>query len=224
MLTSVLAFTLVAAVVVLTPGADTILVLRTSIRSGARAGTVTALGVVCGPVIWGALAGLGVALIVAQSVVLYALIAAAGGAYLCCLAYHSIAPAIGTWRRISKGQSENPGKDDAHTEGGACFSRGLVTNLLNPQIGVFYLAILPSLFEAEEIELWLGATLGAIHGALGLAFLCLVAYFTSGASALLQRPKMTASAEILCGFLLLTFGIYALADGVGVAMTVVAMA
>lgn len=213
MLPSILAFTAVAFLVVVTPGADTVLVLRVSVRAGARAGMFAAAGVVCGPVIWGSLAGVGVALIVGQNPVLYTLVAAAGGCYLCYLAYQSIAPAVRAWQSTG-GEPQTQVSEVAGMSGKNMthFGRGLVTNLLNPQIGVFYLAIMPGLFDAAEITLWLGAALGGIHGALGLAFLSLVAFFTSAVSRLLNRPKVTASVEFVCGLLLLGFGLYALAD------------
>lgn len=213
MLASVLAFTAVAFFIVLTPGADTVLVLRTSVRSGVRAGTLAAAGVVCGPVIWGALAGVGVALVVRQNPILYTVIAAAGGGYLCYLAYQSIVAAVRAWRstgavhetRTNEGENTT-GKSLPH------FGRGLVTNLLNPQIGVFYLAIMPGLFDAGQITLWLGAALGGIHGVLGLVFLSVIAFFTSATNRLLDRPKVTASVEFVCGLLLLGFGVYASAE------------
>lgn len=196
MLASMLAFTAVAAAVTLMPGADTILVLRTSLRFNARTGVITAAGVVCGPVIWGALAGLGVALVLSRVPILYSVVALAGAAYLIVLGAGSVRAALTLWRQRS--ESARPAAI-AVSPSRSAFLTGLMTNLLNPKIGVFYLAVMPGLFSATDVTIWLGALLGAIHGVMSLVFLSVVAIFAASLRRFLTRPAVNAVIEAICG-------------------------
>ncbi|MFT4234849.1 MAG: LysE family translocator [Microbacterium sp.] len=198
----ILAFTAIAVVVTLMPGADSILVLRTSLRDGARAAFVTALGVSCGPVLWGALAGAGVALVLARLPVLYAIIALAGSLYLGWLAFGSLRASLRLWRQSAPIETPPEKRTRSH------FLTGLVTNLLNPKIGAFYLAVMPGLFPPSDVTPWLGAALGAIHGVLGVVYLGLVAVLAGWARRFLTRPRANAVVEALCALCLLAFAVY----------------
>lgn len=117
-----------------------------------------------------------------------------------------------TWRGSVTDVETDSSAPPVSTSGTSYFTQGLITNLLNPQIGVFYLAIMPGLFDAGDITVWLGALLGAIHGAIGLAFLSLVAVFTGAVRRQLSRPVASAGIELFCGICLLAFGLYAVID------------
>jgi len=204
LLTSVLGFTVIAAVIVLMPGADTILVLRTSLRSGSRPAVITAAGVVCGPVIWGALAGLGVALVLSRSSIVYSAVAVAGALYLVHLGTGSVRAARALWQRRSDPVEAASGVVPPPR---SAFLTGLMSNLLNPKIGVFYLAVLPGLFAPGDVTIWLGALLGAIHGAIGLVFLSAVAIFAAHVRRFLTRPAVNAVVELICGLCLFAFAV-----------------
>lgn len=206
---AVAAFAGIAVVVVLMPGADTVLVLNASLRDGTRAGIVTATGVVCGPVLWGALAGLGVAMILGRNPLASGLIAAAGGIYLCHLAIRSFAAARASWREavdIDLAPPHPPHRRAAVTH----LLTGLTTNVLNPKIGVFYLSVMPALFFGRPVTVWLGALLGLIHAAVGMVFLTGASVMSGLARRRLSRPHNRAVLESICGLCLLGFGVYAL--------------
>ncbi|MFT4213913.1 MAG: LysE family translocator [Microbacterium sp.] len=211
MLTSILGFTAIAAAVVLMPGADTILVLRTSLRFGVRTAVVTAAGVVCGPVIWGALAGLGVALVISRWPVVYSAVAVAGALYLIFLGWGCVRTAARLWRRAS--DAAEAASVAVPTPRSALFT-GLLTNLLNPKIGVFYLAVMPGLFAPADVTVWLGALLGAIHGAIGLLYLSAVAVFAATVRRFLTRPAANAVVELVCGLCLVAFAAFVLIETV----------
>lgn len=213
MLSSIIAFAFIALAVVLMPGADTILVLRTSLRDGTRAGIITALGIVCGPIIWGALAGLGVALVLSQNVLIYSAVAAAGGLYLGYLAYRTFVSARSTWRSAAVDLTDDHSPPHPRRSASYFFT-GLMTNLLNPKIGVFYVSVMPGLFLGQQVTTWLGALLGAIHAVLGLAFLSGVAALSGFARRHLTRPRVQAAIEFICGLCLLGFGIFVVVEAV----------
>lgn len=208
---SLLAYTVIAAAVVVMPGADTILVLGVSLRDGRGAGIITALGVVCGPILWGALAGLGVAVLLGHNPLIFSAIAAAGGIYLCYLAARAFMRGLTDWRSQPDQPVEQASLVPALQTTSAYFGTGLMTNVLNPKIGVFYLSVMPGLFIGQHITVWLGALLGLIHATIGFAFLAGVSALSDLASRRLTNPRTGATIDVACGLCLLSFGIYVLA-------------
>ncbi|WP_099024377.1 LysE family translocator [Mycolicibacterium palauense] len=212
---SILAFTALAVVVVLMPGADTVLVLGVSVRDGVRAGIVTALGVVCGPILWGALAGVGVVFLLGANPLISDAITAAGGLYLCYLASRAVMTAGVTWRSEVRQELESmPIAPPARRPTFVHFCTGLMTNVLNPKIGVFYLSVMPGLFVGQKITVWLGALLGVIHAGFGIVFLTGVSVLSGLARRRLNHPRTRAVIELVCGLFLLGFGVYAVTQAV----------
>ena len=109
-------------------------------------------------------------------------------------------------------ESQTPQADAGHT--GNHFVRGLFCDLLNPKIGIFYLAIMPSLFTQNQISGWLGGLLGTIHAALGFVFLTIIAILAAAVRNHLAQPRASAVIQILCGLCLAGFGVYAVVDAV----------
>lgn len=212
MLSPVAAFAVVALVVVIMPGADTILVLRTSLREGARAGVITATGVVCGPILWGTLAGWGIAALLGQNMVLYTTISLAGGVYLAYLALRTFLSARSSWRSDTSESVQTAAAPTVRSRAAAFFLTGLMTNILNPKIGVFYIAVMPGLFLGETVTVWLGTLLGSIQAAFGLVFLSAVAAITGSAKKHVVRPRTQAVLEGACGVFLLGFGVLVIGE------------
>ena len=121
----------------LTPGPNMAYLAVLSASVGRRAGFAATLGVALGLLIVGLAAALGLTAIIANSRWLYEVLRWGGALYLLWLAWEG-------WR----GEDEtSPGKADAATENSKFFVRGLVTNLLNPKAGIFYIAILPTFVD-----------------------------------------------------------------------------
>src|SRR5690242_17128437 len=132
MLASVLAFAAFAALITITPGLDTMYVVRTAAVSGPGAAMSGALGIGTGCLIWATASALGLTALLAASSVAYGVMRWAGAAYLVFLGI----------RAIRRRSAETP-PDLPRRSAWASFRVGLLTNLLNPKIGVFYLAALP---------------------------------------------------------------------------------
>ncbi|MWB98824.1 LysE family translocator [Agromyces seonyuensis] len=202
---AIIAFAWLALAMTLAPGSDTVFVIRSSLQDAWRAGVVAALGIVCGVVVWGALAGLGVALLLVRFPVAYDVVAVAGGIYLGYLAWGALVSARRSWR----------GRHDAGIGLGLAptrslprtFGAGLLANLLNPKIGVFYLSVMPGLFVGSGVGVWTGLLLGGIHAAMGVVWLSLVAVLSGWARRSLLRPTARAVLDGVCGLLLLSFGV-----------------
>jgi threonine/homoserine/homoserine lactone efflux protein len=146
MLAAMLAFTGVAAVINVTPGLDTMLVLRTSIAGGRTTGFVSGLGVNAGCLVWGVAAAAGITELLIASHAAYLAVRIAGAVYLSWLGCCAL------WRSRRRRGRETPVVEEAAVEAEevrtgtgrlAAFRSGLTTNLLNPKAGLFYMSLLP---------------------------------------------------------------------------------
>lgn len=210
-----LVFAGLAVVVVLIPGADTILVFRVSRASGVRNGLVTAAGVVTGPVIWGMLSGVGVALVLSRNAALYAALALGGALYLVYLA-------AGCFRSAARGGPVLADTVLADTvladtvladpvlagRPRSAYVTGLLTNLLNPKIGVFYLSVMPGLFHGRHLDAWVGGSLGLIQSVIGFIYLACVTLLAGRSRRYLAGRRAGVTVEVVAGACLLAFAAY----------------
>jgi len=194
-LASLFAFLLAASLITVTPGLDTALVLRATASEGRRAGWWAALGVGAGCLVWGAAVALGLGAVLAASSRLFALIRVAGAAYL-------------IWMGVRLILSRREGFTDpaAPAPRGHPFRRGLLTNLLNPKAGVFYVSFLPQFVPVGvSFGPWC-FLLAAIHVALGLAWFSLLIGATHGVRRLLDRRGAVRTIDRVTGLVFLGFG------------------
>src|SRR5687768_9131639 len=132
-------FVVTAIVLILTPGQDTFFILGRSLAGGRASGIAAALGITAGSVIHTFLAALGLSALLATSPYAFMAVKFAGAAYLIF---------IGVRALLSKA-SALPG-EDANGASGAwvAFRQGIITNLLNPKVALFFLALMPQFIEA----------------------------------------------------------------------------
>jgi RhtB (resistance to homoserine/threonine) family protein len=133
-------------VLIVTPGPDTALVIRNALRSGARASSLTALGVGLGSLAWAVAAALGVALLLERSATAFTLLKLAGAAYLVYLGLRSL---LGDRRpKPAEGQPAPVGSALADR---SALGQGLLNNLLNPKAGAFFVTILPQFVTPADV-------------------------------------------------------------------------
>src|ERR687890_919436 len=121
-----------ATLIVLVPGPDTLLVLRSIVRGGRRHGWATAAGVLTGLLVWAAVAAAGLAAVLRASEVAYNVLRIAGACYLVLLGVQSLR----SLRRPAT--AEEPAPDAHRGVLGTGYLAGVITNLLNPKVGVFF--------------------------------------------------------------------------------------
>jgi threonine/homoserine/homoserine lactone efflux protein len=134
-LSSLLAFAATCAIIELTPGPNMAYLAALSVSSGVRVGIAAVAGVALGLAVYGAVAALGLAAVIEQSFILYEALRWAGVAYLLWLAWEGWS----SERETSPDASQSP-----YDLKWTAFRRGLITNLLNPKAGVFYVAVVPT--------------------------------------------------------------------------------
>jgi threonine/homoserine/homoserine lactone efflux protein len=199
----IVAFCGVAAVLTITPGADMALVTRAALMGGRRAAFGTTLGIVAGCLAWAAASALGVAAVLEASATAFTLLKLAGAAYLVFLGVQSI--------RFAR--TPAPTAADAPPATRAPFRDGLLTNLLNPKIAVFYGALLPQ-FMADGDPIFLKSMLLAgIHGLMGIVWLSTYAAFVTRAGDVLRRPRVKAWLDRVTGGVLVALGLRLASDG-----------
>ena len=200
-LDAVLAFAVVAGLLTLIPGLDTALVLRSSLSRSRTYAWATALGVITGSFIWGIAAAVGVSALLAASELAYRLLTVAGAGYMLWLGVNLI--------RTSFRPAPAPSADaPAPAEGSAW--RGLLigtgTNLLNPKVGVFYIATIPQFLPAGVSPLLMGVLLAGVHGALTLIWFTLLIVGGGYAKRWLGNPRALAAVDRVTGLVLIGFG------------------
>ena len=148
----------------ITPGPDMAFTLATTARCGARAGMSAAIGVGAGSLIWAAATAAGLSAFLAASDNAMSIIRLIGGVYLLVLAV----------RTVTDDRPAN--KVRAGAEAANAFRTGVVTNLFNPKVGLFFLAFLPSFVSAQSAAPALQMFfLGAVFSVTGAIVLVLVA-------------------------------------------------
>jgi threonine/homoserine/homoserine lactone efflux protein len=198
---SLITFTAAAAIITVTPGMDTALVLRTAAVSGVKRGVAAAFGIGLGCLAWGASVALGLGALIAASHLAYTLLRWIGAAYLAWLGLNLlIRPRHGLATPSDSGLG---GKDSAL----GALRRGLATNLLNPKVGVFYVSFLPMFVPTGYAVAPFMFLLAAIHASMGVAWLSVIAGATVPLGKALSRPGVVRVLDRTTGCVFLGFSV-----------------
>jgi threonine/homoserine/homoserine lactone efflux protein len=188
-LVTLFAFAGLCLLLSVTPGPDTFLVLRISLQSAA-AGIAAAFGSAVASLVWAALVGVGLAAVLEESAEVFRWLKIAGGLYLLYLGISSLIRARRTTTSAAAGHS--PRRSYSRKAG---FGAGALSTLLNPKVGLFYLAVVPQFIPHGGNTLDTAMVLGAIESAIGSLYLVAVAMAAAKAMAWLQRPRVSSLLE-----------------------------
>ena len=198
----VIAFTLVAALLTVSPGADTFLVVRNTLRGGREDGWATVAGICSGLFVHALLSALGVSALLAHSAAAFFALKIAGAFYLAWLGIQSL-------RAAARGQAaaEPAGVPVARVPPARSFREGFLTNLLNPKVIVFYLALLPQFLSPGDAVLAKSLLLTAIHFVQGVLWLGFVAWGVDRSRHFFLRPALRRAMDALCGTIFVALGL-----------------
>ncbi|MEV6208472.1 LysE family translocator [Kitasatospora sp. NPDC051914] len=165
--TALWSFAVLVGLLTLTPGLDTALILRTAVLGRRRRAWGVVLGIQTGTLAWGVLASAGATAVLTASHLAYEVLRWAGAAYLLWMGGRMIR---NSWRRRPDGrpaEAGDPADAGERDHFGAGWRRGALTNLLNPKVGVFYMALLPQFVPPGAPHLAFGTLLTCEHIVLG---------------------------------------------------------
>jgi threonine/homoserine/homoserine lactone efflux protein len=187
-------FLVVAAVVICTPGQDTALTIRNALSGGRRSGLATALGVAFGQGVWTVAAAAGLVAILRASQPAFTALRFAGAAYLFYLGLQSLLAAL---------RRRRPRYPALRTTPGGSFRQGIVSNLANPKMAVFFTSLLPQFGTSFAALLALGLLFASLTG------LWLAGYAVAAARArrLLARERVRRAFEAVTGTVLVALGL-----------------
>jgi len=188
-------FVLTAAVLAVTPGPDSLLVLRAIVLRGRRAGLATVAGVLSGLAIWVVAAAVGLSALLRASELGYQVLKVVGATYLVLLGVKALR---------SRGAAEGQ-----HDQGllGSGYRAGLVTNLLNPKIGVFFVSFLPGFVPVAAPVALTSLLLGGLFIAEGALYFAVLLLVADRLAALLHRPTVRQWLDRITGVVLIGFGV-----------------
>ncbi|MEV4894740.1 LysE family translocator [Nonomuraea sp. NPDC050547] len=196
---SIASFAAVVALLTLTPGLDTALILRTSVLSGRHPAWGVVLGIQAGILVWGLATAAGLSALLAASQLAYEILRWAGVAYLVYLGARMLWDA-----RHPAPQEAAPVTDQTFAR---AFRRGLLTNLLNPKVGAFYVAMLPQFIPDDVPPALMGLALAGVHVGEGLVWSALLVAFATFMGGVLRTPRVRRLLDRLTGVVIIGFGV-----------------
>ncbi|QTF91694.1 LysE family translocator [Halomonas sp. BM-2019] len=196
-------FLVAITLLTLSPGVDTLLVIRNTARGGVRDGVLTSLAICCGLFVHAAVSALGISLILLQSAWAFQLLKLAGAAYLVWLGVQSLLAA-----RRGRGLPV----------AGVCGERrpvpawrplreGLLSNVLNPKTVVFYMAFLPQFIAPGDPALAKSLFLAGVHFVIANLWQVAIAVMVGSAGRLLASRLFSQALNGMTGAVLVAFGV-----------------
>ncbi len=194
-------FLLTGILLNITPGNDTIFILSKSISQGKKAGIVSALGIGTGSIVHTILAVLGLSIIISKSILLFNIIKYTGAVYLLYMGYQMLR---------SKSQfNDTTSLENKSTNYNKIYRDGIITNVLNPKVALFFIAFLPQFINPNLKDTILPfITLGMTFITTGLIWYLILVTFSSTISAKLKKNNKTETIiNRICGITLIGLGI-----------------
>src|SRR3981081_1026927 len=184
----------------LTPGPDTLYILGRSVAHGRRAGIASALGISVGSIFHTGAAALGLSAFLATSAWAFTFVKLAGAAYLIFLGVRAL---------LERQQEVSMPAPFKHRGAAAAFRQGILTNVLNPKVALFFLAFLPQFIDAAAPSKTMAFVgLGLTFVSTGTIWCLILAWFSSAFSARLREsPTVTALLNRAVGSLFIFLGV-----------------
>ena len=191
-------FAATALLIVIAPGLDTAMVLRTAAVDGRRAGVFAAIGIGLGCLAWGATVSVGLGALLKTLPLAFAIIKWAGAGYLVWLGVKMLRAPTTKTSAVTAPSAPRARPVDA-------LLRALGGNLLNPKVGLFYLTLLPQ-FVPQGVPVWpWSLLLTGVHVAIAVVWLMVLAAGTATLAHVLQRPAVKRGIDLVTGCVFLGF-------------------
>jgi threonine/homoserine/homoserine lactone efflux protein len=186
------AFLGISALVIVTPGQDTALTIRNALLGGRRGGVLTALGVSTGQAVWALTTSIGVAALIVAFEPAFVALKLLGAVFLVYLGTQALYAAA----RGRTAQARNPRRQ-------APFRQGVISNLGNPKMAVFFTSLLPQFGSSFPALL----ALGLVFCTMTFAWLTAYAFAVAKAGDVLRRPAVRRAFDAVLGAVLVALGL-----------------
>lgn len=197
-----LLFVGVAAIVIVVPGPDTAVVTKNVLLHGRRAALGASLGVSAGLSLWTLAAAVGVASVLRASAVAFTVLKLIGALYLIYLGFQALRAA----RQAGTGAPTSAAiRAEMSALGG--FRQGLLSDLANPKIGIFFTSLLPQFVSPGHPVLFPFLALGAVFVLMTVLWLTAYCLVAARAAQTLQRPRVRAAMDRITGVVLIALGL-----------------
>ncbi len=188
----------------ITPGVDTVLIVRNTTRGGWRDGALSSLGICSGLFVHALVSAIGISVVLLQSAWAFRGLRFAGAAYLIWLGIVSLRSAAR--RNVSAGL-------DAHQPSNGSFDarrslrEGLLSNVLNPKAIVFYMAFLPQFIDPAGSAIGQSLFLAGLHFLIAMVWQCLLASAVDQARRWMQNGPVRRTLDGITGTVMVFFGV-----------------
>jgi threonine/homoserine/homoserine lactone efflux protein len=192
----------------ITPGVDTMLVIRNTARGGWRDGAVSSLGICSALFLHATISAVGISVILLQAAWAFSLLKMAGAVYLIWLG-------LSSWRKVLR--QETFEITNGKSAGGAFLVRrslreGFLSNILNPKTAIFYMAFLPQFINPGESAILQSLFLAGLHFVISMIWQCLLALMVKQLKVWLQRPRVSQVFDGVTGTVMIALGLRVAAE------------
>lgn len=197
-------WTYLIAITLLTivPGADTMMVLRNTLRGGARDGLVSSLGICLGLFVHATLSAVGISAILLYSATAFTVLKIAGALYLLWLGISSLKS---FWKARYQTQHQTSTKSVFSVW--RSLREGFLSNVLNPKAVIFYMAFLPQFIDPAGSALAQSLFLAFLHFIVGTLWQGILVYMICSASTFITHPKVRQKLDLFSGMVMLLLGV-----------------
>jgi len=188
----------------LTPGVDTLLVIRNSARGGWKDGFASSLGICSGLFVHAALSAVGISVILLQSALACNLLKFIGAGYLVWLGVCSLRSAAAPQKLAILPTAAG---SSAKFRLQRSLREGFLSNVLNPKTIIFYMAFLPQFIDPAGSALQQSLLLAALHFCLAMVYQCALALLVQQAGQWMRNSRLRRYLDGLTGSVLVLLGL-----------------
>lgn len=208
-----LGFVLAAILLNLTPGTDSIYIITRSVSQGQAAGVYSVLGITSGALVHTLFAALGLSVLLANSPTAFMLVKYIGAAYLCYLGFKMLTSKNSNSIANSLSKAQNVTNQKA-VDGWKIYQQGVLTNVFNPKVALFFLAFFPQFIDASYTYGMLSfLILGLTFATTGFIWcLCLALLAARFSTRLRENPFIETMLNRISGMVFIGLGIKLLTE------------
>lgn len=194
-------FLIAITLLTMTPGADTMIVIRNTLRGGAKDGLVSSLGICSGLFVHATLSAVGISAILLYSATAFTILKIAGALYLIWLGVGSLRS---FWNAKGTHQKVVVKKPFSFQRS---LREGFLSNVLNPKAVIFYMAFLPQFISHESSVLGQSLFLALLHFIVGTIWQAILVYTIVSANGFITKKSVHQSLDAISGTVMIGLGI-----------------